>query len=228
MNLAPSVRPFRIVLGSASPRRKFLLREAGVPVTVRVSHADETMPPGIKAKDLPMLLAIKKATAIKINKNELLITADTVVALDDKILNKPADEQEAFEMLSRLSGRRHTVITVVCFTTLKSRRLIDDYTHVTFHKLKDQEIKNYIQRYKPFDKAGSYGAQDCLPIGINPCSPEEIEFLRRIGKSDLAEKSFTKKTAAGIVAIKKMEGSYFNVMGLPLHKVYCQLETIFD
>ena len=223
-----SARHFKIVLGSASPRRKFLLQEAGVSVTVRVSHADETIPPDVKARDLPLRLAIEKSDAIEIAANELLITADTVVVLDDKILNKPADEEEAFDMLSRLSGRTHTVITAVCFTDLRSQHLLDEHTHVTFHKLKDQEIKNYIQRYKPFDKAGSYGAQDCLPAGMNPCSPEEINFLRRIGKPGLAEKSFTRKTEEGITAIKKIEGSYFNVMGLPLHKVYCQLETIFD
>lgn len=228
MNLAVPAHPFSIVLGSASPRRKFLLKEVGVPVTIRVPDADETIPLQIKAEELPFYLAGKKAEAIEIAKNELLITADTVVVIDNKILNKPADEKEAFEMLSLLSGRTHTVITGVCFTTSENQYSLTDFTQVTFHKLTEEEIKNYIQHYQPFDKAGAYGAQDCLPTGINPCSPEEIEFLKRIGKPDLAEKSFTKKNKEGMVAISKIEGSYFNVMGLPVHKVYKQLETIFS
>lgn len=195
---------------------------------MRLSHADESIPLHIKAEELPSYLAKKKAEALEITNNELLITADTVVVLDSIILNKPSDEKEAFEMLSMLSGRTHTVITGVCFTTLEKQFNFDEYTRVTFHKLDKEDIKKYIRDFKPFDKAGSYGAQDCLPAGINPCSAEETEFLKQIGKPDLAEKSFTKKNNEGLMAISKIEGSYFNVMGLPVHKVYKQLETIFS
>lgn len=228
MNSVQSAPPFNIVLGSASPRRQFLLTEVGIAISVRLSHADESFPPDIKAKKLPVWLAKKKAEALEITRHELLITADTIVVRDAQILNKPANEKEAFDMLKSLSGRTHTVITGVCFTTLEKQLSFDEYTRVTFHKLNKEDIKKYIRDFKPFDKAGSYGAQDCLPPGLNPCSPEEMEFLKQIGKPDLAEKSFTKKTGEGLMAISKIEGSYFNVMGLPVHKVYKQLETIFS
>ena len=102
---------------------------------------------------------------------------------------------------------------------------IKDRTEVTFNKLERREIEQYVDHFKPFDKAGAYGAQDCLPKGSQPCSPEELAFLAKLGKGDLVEKTFTDPSVGmGMQAIQKIKGSYFNVMGLPIHKVYEALE----
>jgi septum formation protein len=118
-----------------------------------------------------------------------VLTADTVVILGNEVLNKPADRAEAIKMLSQLSGKTHLVITGVCILSKEREESFDDTTEVTFKKLSDEEIEFYVDNYKPFDKAGAYGAQDWI----------------------------------GMVAIEKIVGSYFNVMGLPMHKVYAHL-----
>ena len=179
-----------LVLASTSPRRQFLLKEAGFDFRVEKPTEDESFSDSMPVEFVPKYLAEKKALSLKKKiTNEIVIASDTVVILDSKILNKPRDRKEAIEMLSHLSGRTHMVITAVCLMSAEKLDLFDDRTKVTFKKLSLDEINFYIDRCQPFDKAGAYGAQDWL----------------------------------GMVGIEKINGSYFTVMGLPMHKVYKHL-----
>jgi len=216
-----------LILASSSPRRQYLMREAGFNFTVKVPDIDESFPSEMPVSKVPKYLAEKKARVFESDLNdEIVISSDTVVILNNQILNKPLHRQEAIEMLSRLSGHTHTVITAVCLLSKEKMDCFDDHTEVTFKKLTAEEINYYVDNYKPFDKAGAYGAQDCLPAGINPCSMEEIQFLKKIGKVELIEKTFTVTQAGiGLVAIDKINGSYFTVMGLPMHLVYKHLNS---
>ena len=148
-----------VVLASASPRRKQILEGAGYFVTVRVSEADETLPPDITPEKAVELLASVKAHAVERNEDELIIAADTVVVLDGEILGKPRDEDEAFRMLSSLSGRRHTVYTGVCIIYNEKEEIFSDSTEVEFYPLSPDEITAYIKTGEPMDKAGAYGIQ---------------------------------------------------------------------
>lgn len=180
-----------LILASASPRRQHLLKEIGLEFTVDPPHIDESFPTEMPVEKIPAYLAEKKANALrpKIN-NEIVIASDTVVILNHKILNKPADRNEAIEMLHFLSANTHTVITAVCLLSKEKTIIFEDRTEVTFKKLSQEEIEFYIDNYKPYDKAGAYGAQDWI----------------------------------GMVAVEKISGSYFTVMGLPVHLVYEQLQ----
>ncbi len=180
-----------LILASTSPRRQFLMKEAGFHFQTIKPEEDESFPASIPPEIVPRYLAEKKAKSFigKIH-NEIVITADTVVILDNTILNKPEDPAEAIQMLSTLSGRTHTVITAVCLMAKEKQDLFDDCTEVTFKKLSEEEIRFYVDHFKPFDKAGAYGAQDWL----------------------------------GMVGIEKINGSYFTVMGMPMHKVYDHLK----
>jgi septum formation protein len=149
----------KTVLASASPRRKQILENAGFEVEIRVSEADETLPEGISPEKAVEYLASVKAHAVKREKDELVIAADTVVALDGKILGKPRDEKEAFEMLSLLSGKKHTVYTGVCLLYNEKEEIFSDSTGVEFYPLTDGEILKYIETGEPMDKAGAYGIQ---------------------------------------------------------------------
>jgi septum formation protein len=181
-----------LILASSSPRRQYLLQEAGFTFTVQKPEVDEDFPTSIPIHDVAKYLAHKKATSFhSIITNEIVITADTVVILNNKILNKPVDREEAVEMLQSLAGNTHHVMTGVCLYSKEKRELFDDITEVTFAPLTSEEIAFYVEHYKPFDKAGAYGAQDWI----------------------------------GMVAIEKIVGSYFNVMGLPVHKVYAKLKN---
>ena len=148
-----------VVLASASPRRKQILENAGYGVTVRVSDADETLPESITPEKAVERLAKVKAHAVERNEGEIIIAADTVVVLDGKILGKPADEDGAFEMLSSLSGRKHTVRTGVCIIYNEKEEIFSDSTEVEFYPLSDDEIIAYIETGEPMDKAGAYGIQ---------------------------------------------------------------------
>lgn len=181
-----------IILASNSPRRQYLMKEAGFEFVVNPSHADESFPSSMPVQFVPSYLAEHKAKAMadKIN-DEIVVTADTVVILGSDILNKPQNRTEAIDMLCQLSGRSHMVITGVCLLDKTKSEIFDDRTKVVFKKLTMDEIEFYVDQYKPYDKAGAYGAQDWI----------------------------------GMVAIEKIVGSYFNVMGLPIHKVYTRLHA---
>lgn len=186
--------PFQIILASASPRRKQLLEGLGLSFEIRPVEADESNWPGtLKAEEIPLYLAAHKAESYRfpIAENELLITADTIVWCEGKVLNKPLDEAEAFSMLSTLSGKMHEVYTAVCIKSRHKQKLFYDRTKVYFKNLSSGEIRYYIHHYRPFDKAGAYGAQDWI----------------------------------GLVGVERIEGSYFNVMGLPVNKLYAELRA---
>lgn len=181
-----------IILATGSPRRHYLMKEAGFDFTVEKQDIDESFPPDMPVDQVARYLATRKAENFRLKiGDEIVVTADTVVILFNTILNKPANRQEACEMLSRLSGRTHRVMTGVCILSKEKEESFDDTTDVTFQSLTRQEIEFYVDHYKPYDKAGAYGAQDWI----------------------------------GMVAIEKITGSYFNVMGLPIHKVYEHLKN---
>jgi septum formation protein len=179
-----------LILGSSSPRRQYLMKEAGFTFTVEKPDVDEDFPDTLPAEQVARYLAEKKGEFFRLTmQQEIVVTADTVVILKNKILNKPADRAEAISMLSQLSGNTHLVMTGVCILSKEKEEMFDDTTAVKFKNLSTQEIEFYVDNYKPFDKAGAYGAQDWI----------------------------------GMVAIEKIEGSYFNVMGLPIHRVHHHL-----
>lgn len=212
-----------LILASSSPRRQFLVREAGFDFELRKPDVEEDFPATMPAEQVPLFLASKKADFFKVDPNEVVLTADTIVVIDGSILNKPADKKEAVEMLSTLSGKTHNVYTGVCISTSTKRKLFREETGVTFRHLNLQEIEYYVDHFKPFDKAGSYGAQECLPPNINPCAPDEMAFLQKINKPGLYLDTFGTK---GVSAIDHISGSYFNVMGLPIHRVYHELMAL--
>jgi septum formation protein len=181
-----------IILASSSPRRQYLMKEAGFTFTVEKPDVEEDFPATLPAEQVARYLAAKKAEYFRPRMNdEIIVTADTVVILNNTIMNKPQDRAEAIKMLSDLSGQTHIVMTGVCILSKEREETFDDTTEVTFVKLTPSEIEFYVDTYKPFDKAGAYGAQDWI----------------------------------GMVAIEKITGSYFNVMGLPIHKVYQHLKN---
>lgn len=186
----PFMQPFNrpLILASKSPRRSQLLREAGFDFEVKTFDTDESWPPELPADDVPQFLATKKARAAAhlLTENEVILAADTVVLIDGDVLNKPADHAEAFGMIRRLAGRGHRVITGVCLLSREKEVAFSSLTHVFFSDLTDGEINFYLQKCQPFDKAGSYGAQEWL----------------------------------GHCKISRIDGSYPNVMGLPVDLVY--------
>ena|SRR5258708_35175498 len=216
-----------LILASSSPRRQFLMREAGFQFNVASPDIDESFPDTMAVEDIPQYLAKKKARVFETRiSGEVVVTSDTVVILDKEVMNKPRDRDDAIDMLTRLSARTHLVITAVCIMSQNKMDCFDDRTLVTFRKLIANEIKYYIDTFRPYDKAGAYGAQECLPAGFNPCSPEEINFLQQIGKQDLVERSAGSVAAgSGNAIIEKIDGSYFTVMGLPLHLVFNRLNS---
>ena len=209
-----------LILASSSPRRQFLVREAGFTFDLQKPDVEEDFPATMPAEEVPLFLAAKKADFFQPKGDEVVLTADTIVVINGSILNKPADRDEAIQMLTVLAGKTHQVFTGVCISSATKRKLFREETGVTFKHLNRQEIEYYIDTFKPFDKAGSYGAQECLPADLNPCSPDEIAFLQNIGKQGLVETTLESKA---IAAIQQINGSYFNVMGLPIHRVYYEL-----
>jgi septum formation protein len=180
-----------LILASNSPRRKEILQNAGYDFSVKVKSTDETFPFDMPVEEVPVFLAKQKAICFKNEiQNEIILCADTVVIVDNQVINKPVDKKEAKEMLRLLSGKIHRVITGVCILTSKNEECFSDATFVHFKELTDWEIDYYIERCKPFDKAGSYGVQDFI----------------------------------GMIGIPKIEGSFYTVMGLPIHLVYEMLK----
>lgn len=184
----------QLILGSGSPRRAEILSMAGFEFEIRTADVDEIIAEGITNEGAAEYLACLKASAFLngLGKHELVLTADTVVILEDKILGKPIDAKDAFEMLRQLSGKTHKVITGVCLITTNYEHSFSDMTEVTFSEFTDDMIHYYISKHQPFDKAGAYGVQ---------------EFL-------------------GMVGVEKMNGSFYNVMGLPIHKVFQALNEL--
>jgi septum formation protein len=181
-----------LILASSSPRRQYLMKEAGFVFRAQSPNVDESFPAELDIKQVPKYLAIKKAKVFEDRiTHEIVISSDTIVILKNEILNKPLDRKEAIEMLCKLSGQTHTVITAVCLFGKEKIDCFDDHTEVTFKILTQEEIEFYVDTYKPYDKAGAYGAQDWI----------------------------------GLVAIEKINGSYFTVMGMPMHLVYKHLKN---
>lgn len=171
------------------------MKEAGFTFRIEKPDVEEDFPSDLPIDQVAKYLACKKAEYFRPSiHEEVVVTADTVVILNNQILNKPADKTEAVRMLQSLSGKAHTVMTGVCILSKEWETSFDESTLVKFKELSLQEIEFYIDNYKPYDKAGAYGAQDWF----------------------------------GMVAIEKIEGSYFNVMGLPIHRVYQILNEQFS
>jgi len=183
---------YKLILASNSPRRKELLAGLGVPFEVRVlQDIDEHYPESLPVNEVARYIAKEKADAYRriVASDELIITADTVVIVGDEILGKPVDETDAVRMLQLLSGRTHQVTTGVCLLTAEKERCFDVTTDVTFKPLTDEEIHYYVDRYRPFDKAGAYGIQEWI----------------------------------GYIGVTGLNGSYYNVMGLPVQRIYQEL-----
>jgi len=187
----PLVQKFEgtgIILGSNSPRREQLFKELGLKFQVMAKDVDETIPTQFRREDIAMFLARKKALAFKteVHESGIVVTADTLVAVDDLILGKPTDVKDAERMLKLLSGRRHQVITGVCIMSNRKSESFFVKTDVSFKVLRDEEIKYYIETCKPFDKAGAYGIQEWI----------------------------------GMIGVDYIQGSFYNVMGLPVKELY--------
>ena len=153
-----------LILASNSPRRQQLLREMGYAFTVEVRETAEDFPADMAPAEVPAYLARKKAQAFAGLRERIVLTADTVVIVEGQLLNKPADADEARRMLRLLSGRMHEVVTGVCVRTEEESRVFSDLARVFFKPLADQEIDHYVRHYRPYDKAGAYGAQDWLGL----------------------------------------------------------------
>ncbi|MDG2139464.1 MAG: Maf family nucleotide pyrophosphatase [Flavobacteriales bacterium] len=163
------IKQYNFILGSESPRRKDILKEMGIDFDIRVSNIDETIPKGIKNHDAPVFLAIKKAHSLKekLKANEILITADTLVFLKNKLISKPSNHKKAQEILNNLSNKTHKVITGVCICTIKKEKSFSVTTEISFNKLDKKDIAHYVKKFDPSDKAGSYGIQEWIGlIGI--------------------------------------------------------------
>ncbi len=195
--LPENLKNKKILLASKSPRRKQLLEEAGFKIEVINSlEVKEDIPPSVTNENAAIYLSTVKAEAYQeyLMNGIILIAADTIVCLNEKILGKPKDFQDAFQMLKSLSGKMHTVITGVTLMSLDKKLSFSSLTKVYFKEITDSEISDYINRCKPYDKAGAYGIQDSI----------------------------------GLTGIEKIEGCYYNVMGLPVEKVYDNLKKYYS
>lgn len=190
-----NLKKYKIILASNSPRRRELLSGLGVDYEVKiVPGIDETYPESLNGEEIPVYIAQEKANAYRtsLQPDELVITADTIVYVDGMVLGKPVDEADACRMLRMLSGRTHQVITGVCLTTVDFQKSFASVTEVTFDMLSDEEIGYYVEKYRPMDKAGSYGVQEWI----------------------------------GFVGVTGLKGSYYNVMGLPVQRLYKELKEL--
>lgn len=176
----------KIILASQSPRRKQLLEMAEVQFEIQVADIDETPPAGMHGMDVPEHLAKEKAAVIvQSNPGAIVIAADTIVLLDDEILGKPVNEQDAINILKKISGRKHEVVSGVCIQKGSQQHSFSAITEVYFRPLTEAQIRHYVTHYKPYDKAGAYAIQEWI----------------------------------GVTGIEKINGDYYNVMGLPIAQV---------
>ena len=189
-NKKMETKKLKIILASASPRRRELLAGLDLDFEVKViKGVSESYPENLHAEEVPQYISREKAAAYQIADDELLLTADTVVVVDNTILGKPHDAADARRMLRLISGRTHQVVTGVTLTTAKAQKTFGVATDVTFRQLTDDEIDYYITHYRPFDKAGAYGIQEWI----------------------------------GYVGVTSIHGSYYNVMGLPVQRIYQEI-----
>ena len=190
-----NIKDYKIILASASPHRRELLTGLDLDFVVKsLPDVDESFPDTLVGGEIPLYISKKKADAYRpsMGDDELVITADTIVWLDGKALGKPVDEADARRMLHNMSGKTHAVFTGVTITTKAEQRSFVAQSNVSFAVLTDDEVDYYIQKYKPMDKAGAYGAQEWI----------------------------------GYIGMENIEGSYFNVMGLPVQRLYSELKKI--
>ena len=187
------VEGYKVILASNSPRRKELLAGLGIDFSVRIiKDIDESYPASLRGEDIPVFISGKKAEAYRrtMAEDELIITADTIVYDNNKVLGKPSSREEAINMLTELSGHAHEVITGVTICSREKMKQFASVSKVFFDNLTGEEIEYYVDKYRPYDKAGSYGIQEWI----------------------------------GFVGVTRIEGSYFNVMGLPIQRLYKELK----
>jgi len=190
MILQEKYNDYQIILASNSPRRKQFLTDLGLNFTIKPANVNEEYPSHLKGKDIALYIAQQKASVFNnLDKNELIITCDTIVWIDDVALGKPENSDDAKQMLQQLSGKTHEVISAVCIKSNEKEHLFYDVTEVTFNILNNSDIDYYVDTFKPFDKAGSYGIQEWI----------------------------------GLIGIEKINGSYTNVVGMPMEKLYKEL-----
>ena len=190
-----NLKKYHIILASNSPRRRELLSGLGVDYEVRtLPGVDESYPDTLSGEDIPVYISREKAAAYlpSIAPDELIITADTIVWLDGRVLGKPADEADDCRMLRELSGRTHRVITGVTLSTAAFQKSFAVTSEVEFAPLTEEEITYYVDHYRPLDKAGAYGVQEWI----------------------------------GFIGVRRLSGSYFNVMGLPIQRLYQELKEL--
>lgn len=191
MTALDKINNYRLILASQSPRRKQLLSELGLRFNIIVKDYNESYPESLEGEEIALFLARSKAGCFRneIKDNDIVITADTIVWSRQKVLGKPDCKRDAIRMIRELSGATHEVITGVVLLSRKGEKSFSETTRVSFDELTDEEIEYYVEKFRPFDKAGAYGIQEW--IGIAGCS--------------------------------RIEGSYFNVVGLPVHRLYREL-----
>lgn len=197
MILNELIKSKRIILASASPRRKELMEGLGLNFTVDTrNNFQEVVPDGLDVNLVPEYLAKGKSYGFhrELEDDEIIITADTMVMCDGKILGKPSDKANAMQMLKMLQSNTHTVITGVCIRSREKENSFSVTTKVFFNELSDEELDYYIENYRPYDKAGAYGVQEWI----------------------------------GHIGISRIEGSYFNVMGLPVQRLYTELQKFME
>lgn len=190
-----NLEKYKVILASGSPRRRELMAGLGVNYEVRIlPDVDESYPDTLQGEEIPLYIAKEKADAYipMMQPNELIITADTIVWLDGKVLGKPRDREDALQMLRTMSGRTHEVFTGVCITTTDWQRSFTAQTEVRFATLSEDEIIYYVDNFKPMDKAGAYGVQEWI----------------------------------GFIGVENISGSYYNIMGLPVQRIYNELKRL--
>lgn len=197
MLLRDKLKNYRLLLASHSPRRQQLLRDAGIAYELIDKYeVEEVYPADLSAGQVPLYLSRLKSEGypLPLAPGEVLLTADTVVVLGDRVLGKPRGRERALTMLRSLSGRQHTVVSGVTLRTAGAMHTFEAKTHVWFRPLTDEEIVYYVDTFRPMDKAGSYGIQEWI----------------------------------GYTAIEKINGSFYNVMGLPVQKLYVELDKFLE
>ena len=190
--IADQFKDYKLILASRSPRRQQLLLELGLKFDIVIKEYDEVYPEGLNGEEIARFIAHSKAVSFinEISDNEIFIAADTVVWCNDQVLGKPVSHTDAIRILKEISGNTHEVITAVSLLSGTKELTFSESTKVTFEALTQNEINYYIDKYKPYDKAGAYGIQEWI----------------------------------GIIACSHIDGSYFNVVGLPVQRLYKELQ----